>query len=170
MIPRHILLALSAATFASADTLINTLQQNGFSDFASIYQGADPSILSSVDAGSNMIIYATNNTMTSFNSTLRRRDSTTDTQIAAMSSVQNTASTTMKKLRFKRQSANSSPTVYESLLDDPEIVNLGPGVNQSLVEKPVEGVPTVFAGAGKAVPVVGDDIPFDGGVIRPVDS
>ncbi|KAH7628032.1 FAS1 domain-containing protein [Sordaria sp. MPI-SDFR-AT-0083] len=169
MIPRHILLALSAATFASADTLINTLQQNGFNDFASIYQDADPSILSSVDAGSNMIIYASKNVQGTTNSTLRRRDTTTNTQIAAMSSVQNTASSS-KKLRFKRQNADSSPAVYQSLLNDPEIVNLGQGVNQSLVEKPVEGVPTVFAGAGKAVPVVGDDITFDGGVIRPVDS
>ncbi|KAJ4415814.1 hypothetical protein N0V85_002550 [Neurospora sp. IMI 360204] len=171
MIPRHILLVLSAATLASADTLINTLQQNGFNDFASIYQDADPSILSNVEAGSNKIIYATKNTQSAVNSTLGRRDTKTNTQIAAMCSVQNTASSS-KKLRFKRQQANSPAAVYQSLLNDPEIVNLGPGVNQSLVEKPVgdAGMPTVFAGAGKAVPVVGDDIRFDGGVIRPVDS
>lgn len=169
MIPKHILLALSAS-LVSADTLINTLQQNGFNDFASIYQDADPSILSSIDAGSNMIIYAAKNVSGTTNSTLARRDTTTNTQIAAMSSVQNTASSSKKKFRFKRQNADSTPAVYQSLLNDPEIVNLGQGVNQSLVEKPVEGVPTVFAGAGKAVPVVGDDIVFDGGVIRPVDS
>lgn len=169
MIPRHILFALSAASIASADTLINTLQQNGFNDFANIYQDADPSILSSVDAGSNMIIYATKNTQTTANSTLARRATTMNTKIAAMSSVQNTASSS-KKFRFKRQNENSSPAVYQSLLSDPEVVNLGEGVNQSLVEKPVNGVPTVFAGAGKAVPVVGDDIAFDNGVIRPVDS
>ncbi|EAA30257.1 Fasciclin-domain-containing protein [Neurospora crassa] len=174
MILFHVLLALSAATLASADTLINTLQQNGFSDFANIYQEADPSILSSIDVGSNFIIYATNNTQSAVNSTLGRRSSTRPTRqdrIAARSAVQNWA-TRSKKLRFKRQQANSSAAVYQSLLSDPEIVNLGPGVNQSLVEKPVgdAGVPTVFAGADKAVPVVGDDIPFDGGVIRPVAS
>ncbi|KAK3485407.1 FAS1 domain-containing protein [Neurospora hispaniola] len=171
MILFHVLLALSAATLASADTLINTLQQNGFSDFASIYQDADPSILSSIDVGSNFIIYATNNTQSAVNSTLGRRRTTSQSQRAAMSSVQNTASSS-KKLRFKRQQANSPAAVFQSLLSDPDIVNLGPGVNQSLVEKPVgdAGVPTVFAGAGKAVPVVGDDIPFDAGVIRPVAS
>ncbi|KAL0468458.1 FAS1 domain-containing protein [Neurospora intermedia] len=171
MILFHVLLALSAATLASADTLINTLQQNGFSDFASIYQDADPSILSSIDVGSNFIIYATNNTQSAVNSTLARRSTTSQSQIAAMCSVQNTASSS-KKLRSKRQQANSPAAVYESLLSDPEIVNLGPGVNQSLVEKPVgdADVPNVFAGAGKVVPVVGDDIPFEGGVIRPVAS
>ncbi|EGO55206.1 hypothetical protein NEUTE1DRAFT_85340 [Neurospora tetrasperma FGSC 2508] len=171
MILFHILLALSAATFASADTLIDTLQQNGFSDFASIYQDADPSILSSIDVGSNFIIYATNNTQSAVNSTLSRRRTTSQSQRAAMSSVQNTASSS-KKLRFKRQQANSPAAVYESLLSDPEIVNLGLGVNQSLVEKPVgdAGVPNVFAGAGQVVPIVGNDIPFDGGVIRPVAS
>lgn len=171
MILFHILLALSAATFASAATLIDTLQQNGFSDFASIYQDADPSILSSINVGSNFIIYATNNTQSAVNSTLSRRRTTRQSQRAAMSSVQNSASS-LKKLRFKRQQANSPAAVYESLLSDPEIVNLGPGVNQSLVEKPVgdAGVPNVFAGAGQVVPIVGNDIPFDGGVIRPVAS
>ncbi|KAK3388667.1 FAS1 domain-containing protein [Sordaria brevicollis] len=167
MIPRHILFALSAASVVSADTLINTLQQNGFNDFASIYQNEDPSLLSTIDAGSDMIIYATKNIPA--NSTLGRRDNIDLKRRFAISSVQKSAPST-KKFRFKRQNENSSPAVYESLLSDPEVVNLGEGVSQSVVEKPVDGVPNVIAGAGKAVPVVGDDIAFDNGVIRPVDS
>lgn len=66
----------------------------------------------------------------------------------------------------------SRGSVHESLLDGPGWVNLGPQRNQSIVEKyaALASAPVVFTGLGESVKITASDIPFDGGVVRPVSG
>ncbi|KAM6522113.1 hypothetical protein FALCPG4_011802 [Fusarium falciforme] len=61
-----------------------------------------------------------------------------------------------------------------TFLDDPAYVNLGWVNNQSLVERPSDyyagAKRQVYTGLGGSVNVAGKDIPFDNGVIRPIDG
>ncbi|RYP67496.1 hypothetical protein DL769_005743 [Monosporascus sp. CRB-8-3] len=167
------LLALCAAS-ALAQPLLTALEENGFTEFAQVIQG-DPIL----NAGPDIIVYApTNAALTGSNGTvpITRRDDEDNNQASnGYKAVDNTAPgpvgppTDFNRIRDVMVSPGSA---LVTLLDNPEFVNLGPGRNQIIVEKNVASasLPLVFSGLGASVKVTGDDIPFDNGVIRPIDG
>ncbi|RYP33110.1 hypothetical protein DL767_004895 [Monosporascus sp. MG133] len=167
------LLALCAAS-ALAQPLLTALEENGFTEFARVLQG-DPIL----NAGPDIIVYApTNAALTGSNRTVpvTRRDDEDDNRASnGYKAVDATAPgpvgppTDIVRIRDVMVSPGSA---LVTLLDDPEFVNLGPGRNQIIVEKSVASasLPLVFSGLGASVKVTGDDIPFDNGVIRPING
>jgi len=178
------LLALLAVRAAPAlgQSLLAALQENGFTEYAELLQG-DP-ILS---AGPNLIVYAPTNAALARNgnATVARRNGAGSNNPAgnSFSCVDATApewvdpeeydtGSNSSKARLVKNQVASSGSVYGTLLDDPEWVNLGPGRNQTLVEKSISSasLPLVFTGLGASDNVTASDIPFDSGVIRPIDG
>ncbi|GAB1312670.1 Periostin [Madurella fahalii] len=168
------LFALGVAQ-ALAQSLLTVLQDNGFSGYAELLEG-DP-ILS---AGPGLIIYApTNAALTAAGNSLSDgvRAILKNDASNSFGAVRNTAPTFVDPAVYPDNgdagSADAPPgAVRETLLNDPAFVNLGSGHNQSLVEKNVPSAarPTVHGGLGTTVGVAGDDIPFDSGVVRPIDG
>ncbi|KAK3309822.1 FAS1 domain-containing protein [Chaetomium strumarium] len=185
MLRQHLIgfLALFAVS-ALGQSLITVLEENGFTEYAALIQG-EPLVA----ASSDLIIYApTNAALLADNGTLARR--ATDRDLQKAKTQFNTVNRTAPKPR--RPPTNKPPpaggngtrpvrhrdelvpsgSAFVTLLDDPEFANLGPGVNQSIVEKRATAseLPVVFSGLGAAVQVTGNDIPFDNGIIRPVNG
>ncbi|KXX74172.1 Periostin [Madurella mycetomatis] len=168
------LLALGASQ-ALAQSLLEVLQDNGFSGYAELLEG--DAILS---AGPGLIVYAPSNAaLSAAADLLPAREATLPRNNASNSfgAVRNTAPTFVDPALYPEDGdagdAEAPPgAVRETLLEDPVFTNLGPGHNQSLVEKNVSSAarPTVHSGLGRTVEVTGDDIAFDGGVVRPIDG
>jgi hypothetical protein len=171
-------LALFAGS-ALGQSLLTVLEANGFTEYAALIQG-EPLL----NASSDLIIYApTNAALLANNATLARRASQkTETKFNTVnkSAFQPPRPPTNKppavgngtRLVRHRDELIPSGSAFVTLLDDPEFVNLGPGVNQSIVEKRAASseLPVVFSGLGAVVKVTGNDIPFDKGIIRPVNG
>ncbi|KAK3984271.1 FAS1 domain-containing protein [Cladorrhinum sp. PSN332] len=165
-----IVLALSATPALSLD-LLTALRSNGLTEYAEALQRV-PSIANA--SGPGLVIYAsTNEAILAANSAnvsggSRRRQGN---QKPTPAECQNQAGTGNYPPELRRRETIISPgTALQTFLNNPELVNLGPGRNQTVVEKclPNQLWPVVFSGLGTNVSIVGYDIPFDGGVIRPV--
>ncbi|KAH8745274.1 FAS1 domain-containing protein [Diaporthe sp. PMI_573] len=180
MLRQHLIAILAlCAVSALAQSLVTTLEENGFAEFAQLLQG-DPVL----DAGPGLIVYApTNAALTGGNTTApanRRAAEDDKTQARnALGAVNSTAPRPPKPPKPPRNSTKlirdvvASPgSAFMTLLDNPEFVNLGPRRNQTIVEKNATSAspPLVFSGLGASVKVTGADIPFDNGVIRPIDG
>ncbi|RYP63896.1 hypothetical protein DL771_009071 [Monosporascus sp. 5C6A] len=165
---------------ALSQSLIAALQENGFTAYAEQLRGSP--ILS---AGPNLIVYTPTNAALARNgnATITRRQSVnndagqqfcTGNDLAPRwdSGEEDEDDSEPSNARLVKKQVAPSGSVYGTLLDDPEWVNLGPGRNQSLVERRVSSVslPLVFTGLGQSVQVAASDIPFDGGVIRPIND
>jgi hypothetical protein len=170
------------AALASGQTLVTVLEDNGFSEYAALIRG-DPS----VEAGSNLIVYApTDAALVANNETLARRATPEDLKKirARLATVNRSAPQPREPPKRSPPAGNGTRLVrhrdelvprgsaFVTLVNEPEFVNLGPGVNQSIVEKRVVSseLPVVFSGLGATIRVTGDDIPFDKGVIRPTNG
>ncbi|KAK4161321.1 FAS1 domain-containing protein [Cladorrhinum sp. PSN259] len=166
-----LLLGLSAAP-ALSQSLNAALQANGFTDFARIAAQV-PSIANA--AGPGLLIYAsTNDAIREANlnranaaGSRRRQD---DGEPRPTPEEIECQTTNTHSQRQRRDTAVAPGTARQTFLDDPQLVNLGPGRNQTVVEKCIPGQvwPLIFSGLAINVSVVGPDIPFDGGLIRPV--
>ncbi|KAK3329137.1 FAS1 domain-containing protein [Apodospora peruviana] len=166
-------------TLVYSQSLQTVLQDNGLTEFLQELRETDPDLLD-VPAGSKLIVYAPSNEAVNGSSVIVRRDDSKDEekkkQIARN---QIHFANTIAPILRRRQSgdaggtAAASGSVFRTLLNGSEFVNLGPGKNQSVVEKSLSGAPrpeAVFSGLGAKANVVAADIPFDGGVIRPIDQ
>lgn len=168
------LFVLGAAS-ASAQSLLTVLRENGFSGYAELVQG--DAIL---EAGSGLIVYApTNEALRSAGNSLfiNARQVPNNNASNSFGAVRATAPTFVDPAQFPEGEDSDSAqspngTVRETLLNGSEFVNLGPGHNQSLVERNTSslGRPTVYGGLGQSVEVAGEDIPFDNGVVRPING
>ncbi|KAL7952833.1 FAS1 domain-containing protein [Trichoderma compactum] len=172
------LYAASVTLAQSPQSLLLVLQENGFTEFAQRLQASEP-----VLANPGVIVYAPINGAfgSGVNATVSRR------QAGAASGLENSlyfsnaikneyidpsaGSQNSSSARRFRKRAASLGTVLETLYQSPS-VRLGPGNNQTLVERsiPAASLPFVFSGSGKASKVTGPDIPFDNGIIRPIDA
>ncbi|TFB04632.1 Fasciclin-like arabinogalactan protein [Trichoderma ghanense] len=163
----------------SPQSLLSVLEANGFTEFAQRLQASEP-----VALRPGIVVYAPSNnaftTSSSGNLTVARRaddavkrrnaasyafgDVTYPTHVSSSGS-----NNTLFSVVGKR--GTDLGAVYETLYQDPS-VRLGAGHNQTLVQRnvPSASLPFVFTGLGKYVRVTGDDIPFDHGVVRPVDG
>ncbi|KAK4243846.1 Periostin [Corynascus novoguineensis] len=168
------LISLGAA-YASAQSLLTVLEDNGFSGYAELLQGHP--ILS---AGPGLIVYApTNEALRNAGDSLsiNARQIPNNDASNSFGCVRETAPTFVDPAEFPEgedgDAADTPPgAVRETMLDGSEFVNLGPGHNQSLVERNTSssGRPTVYGGLGQSVEVAGEDIPFDNGVVRPING
>ncbi|KAM7197756.1 hypothetical protein V8F20_006429 [Naviculisporaceae sp. PSN 640] len=149
----------------NALSLQDALQANGLSEFATKLQEVNPSLLS-IPPGSSFIVYAPPNEAVTGNTTITRRAEDDDKNQTAQ--YQFMFANENAPVLGRRQAGGGSTTgsVFRTLLNDPEYVNLGPGKNQSVVQKGS----VIFSGLGAKVNTLSADIPFDGGVIRPVDG
>ncbi|KAL6830901.1 FAS1 domain-containing protein [Trichoderma sp. SZMC 28015] len=176
------LYAASVTLAQSPQSLLSVLQQNGFSEFAQRLQASEP-----VLANPGIIVYAPSNSAfgssinVTFNATVSRRQAGAASGLESSLYFSNTikneyidpsagGQNNTSARRFRKR-ATSLGTVLETLYQDPS-VRLGPGNNQTLVERgvPSASLPFVFSGSGKYSKVTGPDIPFDGGVVRPIDA
>ncbi|GAB1312557.1 hypothetical protein MFIFM68171_02767 [Madurella fahalii] len=162
-------LALSGAPVL-AKSLLDALQANGFTLFAQQLQTSPPPVDLNM-IGPNVIVYAP------MDAALAREDNEILTRRTTDEEAKDTAIyfANMNSVTLKRQAAvclQSAGSTLSTFLNDPEWVNLGPGRNQSIVEKNMAFVsaPVVYTGLGAASKVTAGDIPFDGGVIRPVSD
>ncbi|OTA08153.1 hypothetical protein A9Z42_0090960 [Trichoderma parareesei] len=182
MLKQHIVslvcLTAASAVFAqSPQSLLSVLQANGFTEFAQRLQASEP-----VDLRPGIVVYAPSNnafTGSSVNVTVARRADETIARRNAASygfgyvtyptHVSSTGNNTLSTIIGKRETDLGA--VYETLYQD-QSVRLGAGHNQTLVQRnvPSASLPFVFTGLGKYVRVTGDDIPFDHGLVRPVDG
>jgi len=157
------------ASSASAQSLLSVLQNNGHTEFARLLQEQGAVIESVPDA--RLIVYAPPNAAIARNggAIIARQTTGTDATAAALLSY---AKDTAVELRRRTDPpAEKCPVwVYETLLSDPAFVNLGPGRNQTIVQKDVgaSAVGVVFTGLGDSVKITSNDIPFGGGVVRPI--
>ena len=167
-----LLLGLSATSVLSVD-LFQALQSNGFTDFARLAAQV-PSITQV--PGSGQVIYAsTNQAIREANLNRgpggsRRRQDGGDGEERPTPEELECQCTNTHSQKQKRDAIVSPGSARQTLLDDPGLVNLGPGRNQTVVEKCLPNLlyPIIYSGLAVNVSVVGNDIPFDGGVIRPV--
>lgn len=164
---------------ALAQDLMTVLKEKGFNQFSNQLEG-DP-ILTSL--GSNVLVYApTDSGLAKTNSSsLNRRDEEDDALVAKNGARVVNRSAPIPALppdvddaasrRFVR-AVETGGSAWVTLLDDPKYVNLPDGRNQSILEKPSAsgGRPFVFSGLGASVQVASDDIPFNNGIIRPIDG
>ncbi|GAB1316990.1 hypothetical protein MFIFM68171_07200 [Madurella fahalii] len=157
---------------ASALSLLEVLRNHGFTDYADLLEG-NPIL----NAGPGLIVYAPGNSILSAAAnSLRARGLEINNATNSFSTVRNTAPTFVDPAAYPdNEDAGTadapSGALRETLLSDPGFVNLGPGHNQSLIERNVSSSwPTLFGGLGKTVAVVGGDIHFDDGVVRPIDG
>ncbi|RYP69884.1 hypothetical protein DL771_005827 [Monosporascus sp. 5C6A] len=177
MLKQHLIAFLAlCADSAVAQSLETALEENGFTEYAALLQG-DPLL----QAGPNILVYApTNAALTRNNDTAavtRRQNRGDRRQASCQNKAVNLGAAPpgrppVKRDNRVRQVVVSPGSAFQTLLDDPEYVNLGPGRNQTIVEKSAASasLPLVFSGLGQSVSVTGLDIPFDQGVIRPIDG
>ncbi|KAL6879172.1 FAS1 domain-containing protein [Trichoderma novae-zelandiae] len=175
------LFCLTAAAVALAQSpqpLLSVLQANGFTEFAQRLQASEP-----VSLQPGIVVYAPSNNAFAasgnFTTVARRADEAVNRRSAASYGFgyvtypthdsSGGSNNTLASMVGRR--ATDLGAVYETLYHDSS-VRLGPGHNQTLVQRnvPSASLPFVFTGLGKYVRVTGDDIPFDSGVVRPVDG
>lgn len=170
MLSKQLVAALGLwALTAVAQTLDSVLRSNGFVAFADEFQQAG--IVLTAVAGRRLIVYAPTDAALARNGgPLARREEDTD----ILFNVANDNAVTMDKrsifeARQTRPGGQCEEYVFETWLSNPEWVNLD-GRNQSLIQKDVastnQGV--VFTGLGASVKITAADIPWDGGVVRPI--
>ncbi|RYP53423.1 hypothetical protein DL768_001568 [Monosporascus sp. mg162] len=171
MQPQHIFVSLALyAIPALAQSLVDVLRENGLTEYAELLE-RNPTI--STIPG--LIVYAPTNAALTGNGNVTGSDTEAEIEFSQVNptapSFTNPGDYSGNTTNSKRQVAPSG-SVYGTLLDDPEWVNLGPGRNQTIVERsvPTAPQPLVFTGLGASVSVTASDIPFDGGVIRPIDG
>ncbi|KAI1822945.1 FAS1 domain-containing protein [Xylaria intraflava] len=177
-------------TPALSQSLLSVLQERGFTEFAKRLEGSP--LLS---AGPDVIVYAPTDASlaVSGNITITRRNDGEENDPLPGLHCNNKASpsfidpdpeddgdgddkgsnsTESRKFRLVKNQAVSPARIYGSWLNDPAFVNLGPGHNQTVVEKSVssEPQPRIFTGLGASAKIMGSDIPFDNGVVRPIDG
>jgi len=163
MLVFSLLAVLALCALATAQSLEEVLVENGFTTFAQeLLSVIDPDTL-----GTHAIIYApSNDALAQGNDTgvSRRSDFSALAQVTSGSSAKLDTS--------KRQTIITPGDAYQTWLNDPALVNLGPGVNMTIVERcePFDTQAVVYSGLGDITNITGEDIWFDGGVIRPVDS
>ncbi|KAK4231429.1 FAS1 domain-containing protein [Podospora fimiseda] len=167
-----ILIALSVTPVISLD-LLEALRANGLTDYARLVQG-DFDIVNATGPG--LIIYAsTNEAIREANSANQssgpqRRQDDDQEEKPTRAERKAGAGKPHNPTLNRRDTIISPGLALQTFLDDPELVNLGPGRNQTIVEKclPNQQWPVVFSGLGANVSIVDNEIPFDGGVIRPI--
>ncbi|KAK4200747.1 FAS1 domain-containing protein [Triangularia verruculosa] len=173
MLPSTILSVPFLVSPVLGQTLLQALNANNFTLYAQRITNI-PSIANA--AGPGLVIYApideairsvTPNRSNS--SSAKRQD---EEENPSIEECECGATNDHSQKQKKRQLSVSPGSARTTFLDDPAFVNLGPGRAQSIVERcpPGEIWPKVYAGLGRNVTVVGNDIPFNGGVIRPVDG
>lgn len=159
---------------ASAQSLKDVLQAHGLTNFLDGLQQVAPSLLTP-PPGSKLIVYAPSNDAADTSGSITRRGDDDDDDDKNKSDDKNKTakyqflfSNANAPVLGRRQTGGSSlsASVFQTLLDDPEYVNLGAGKNQSIVQKGS----VVFSGLGAQADILSADIPFDGGVVRPVDE
>ncbi|KAK0701533.1 FAS1 domain-containing protein [Apiosordaria backusii] len=174
MLPSTILFVPLAISPALGQTLLQALSANNFSLYAQRITNI-PSIANA--AGPGLIIYAPTdeairgaNLPTSNSSNTKRQEE--EEERPTIEECECGATNSHSQKQKKRQLPISPGSARVTFLDDPTLVNLGPGRAQSIVERcpPDQIWPVVHGGLGRNVSVVGSDIPFSGGVIRPVDG
>ncbi|KAM0434035.1 hypothetical protein ACHAPT_003979 [Fusarium lateritium] len=171
---------LLAPAFLSAsvlgDSLANTLQDSGFNEFAQRLQ-RDPELLNSKESG--LVVYAPSDSALASSGPSRfKRQDGQRFQNGYFFSGRNSnryPNPSSFGSRMAIRSLQAGGEARQTFLDDPEYVNLGWVSNQSLVERPsassyAGAKGQVYTGLGSSVNIAGDDIPFDNGVIRPVDG
>ncbi|KAJ4322233.1 hypothetical protein N0V84_004947 [Fusarium piperis] len=163
---------LSASTLAA--DLSNTLQDSGFTLFQQQLQ-SNPELLNSKEPG--LVVYApTDSGLSSSDGPGRVKREVKYQNGYYFSGEQSQRYPLPSSLdrRMVARNPKSGGDARMTFLDDPEYVNLGWVNNQSLVEKPSNccagGKRQVYTGLGGNVNVAGHDIPFDNGVIRPIDG
>ncbi|KAM5385335.1 hypothetical protein ACJZ2D_000976 [Fusarium nematophilum] len=169
---------------ALAQDLLTKLRTEGLDEFADKVE-RDPRFNT---VGSDLVVYAPTNSGVS-GPALRRRDDDDDDAARILAELglsftneiapgrgippedDDASSGDDDRRKFIRD-VQTGGSALISYLDDPDYANLPEGRNQSIVEKPSGSGsrPFVYSGLGASVQVVGDDIPFDNGVIRPIDG
>ncbi|KLU92034.1 hypothetical protein MAPG_10981 [Magnaporthiopsis poae ATCC 64411] len=180
MLPKHplsLITLCAAAAATQSGSLLAVLQENGFTKYAERLQALNSPVL---NAGPNVVVYVPTNAAitTTGNSTITRRTSDEDEKDGMLYAVNEIAprrvrnSTEGAKMLRTRDLGCTPGLLYQSWLNNPKLVNLGPGRNQTLIEKFISSAarPLVFTGLGESVKVTSDDIPFNGGVIRPISG
>lgn len=159
---------LSASVLA--DTLSNTLQGSGFTLFQQRLQD-NPELLNSKEP--NLVVYAPTDSGLSSSAGPGR----VKRQVKYQNGYHFTGGESDRYplpssfgRRMVSRNLQSGGEARLTFLDDPAYVNLGWVSNQSLVERPAGGARQVYTGLGGNVNVAGSDIPFDNGVIRPIDG
>ncbi|KAJ4233276.1 hypothetical protein NW759_002057 [Fusarium solani] len=161
-----------AFLFASvlADTLSNTLQDSGFTLFQQQLQ-SNPELLNSKEPG--LVVYApTDSGLSSSDGPgrVKRQLKYQNGYYFSGEQSQRYPLPSSFDRRMTTRNLQSGGDARMTFLDDPAYVNLGWVNNQSLVERPAGAKRQVYTGLGGNVNVAGNDIPFDNGVIRPIDG
>ncbi|KAH7264353.1 FAS1 domain-containing protein [Fusarium solani] len=155
---------------ALADTLSNTLQDSGFTLFQQQLQ-SNPELLNSKEPG--LVVYAPTDSGLSSSEgpgRVRRQLKYQNGYYFSGEQSQRYPLPSSFDRRMVTRNLQSGGDARMTFLDDTAYVNLGWVNNQSLVERPAGGKRQVYTGLGGNVNVAGNDIPFDNGVIRPIDG
>ncbi|RSM18340.1 hypothetical protein CDV31_002859 [Fusarium ambrosium] len=177
MLLQNLLAPAFLATSVLADTLSNTLQDSGFTLFQQQLQD-NPELLNSKEPG--LVVYApTDSGLSSSDGPgrVKRQEKSLKYQNGYYFAGENSnryPDPPSNRRRMFIRDLKSGGDARMTFLDDPAYVNLGWVNNQSLVERPSNccdgGKRQVYTGLGGNVNVAGKDIPFDNGVIRPIDG
>ncbi|KAM7183615.1 hypothetical protein V8F20_012554 [Naviculisporaceae sp. PSN 640] len=161
----------------SSQSLLQVLRQGGFTDWAKVLESAQGADI--LGYPGNLIIYAPTNAglarqeLESGN-TIQRRLELGDIGVNYAAIPWSFTHGSAKRSDSTCSQDLPGPGVVDlmTLLNDPEFVNLPAGQNASIVQKnmPKGTLPLVFTGLGDSVRVVGQDIPFDKGIIRPISG
>jgi len=171
MLGKWAVVFLSLCALALSQSLEKVLLENGFTSFADVLLPLiDPESL-----GTHAIIWApSDEALAGGNTTTTvRRDDIFDRRLQVTSRVQMSLDSTKNDTNTKARDSIITPgDAYQTWLNNPALVNLGPGVNVTVVERcePFGTHAVVYSGLGDITNVTGEDIWFDGGVVRPVDS
>lgn len=172
---QHLLAPAFLSASALADNLSNTLQDSGFTLFQQRLQSS-PELLNSKEPG--LVVYApTDSGLSSSDQPrhVKRQQKYLNGYHFSGQEYSRYPLPSGINERMVVRSLKSGGDARMTFLDDPEYVNLGWVNNQSLVERPSNcncdgGKRQVYTGLGRSVNVAGKDIPFDNGVIRPIDG
>lgn len=153
-----------------AQSLLEVLRQEGFTEFAAIVEAAG------INTSQRLIVYAPTNAgilrLQEPGGLLPRASANETTAVEYQMEIP--PPELLRRGSGTTCSEVTGPGAVDlmSLLDDSDFVNLPPGNNASIVQKnmPKGALPVVHSGLGDAVKVVGLDIPYDNGVIRPVSQ
>ncbi|RSL62668.1 hypothetical protein CEP54_005625 [Fusarium duplospermum] len=171
MLLQNLLAPAFLATSALADSLSNTLQDNGFTLFQQQLQDS-PELLNSEEPG--LVVFAPTDSGLSSSDGPGRVKRQVKSQNGYYFAGELSLSYPSSGRRMFIRDLKSGGDARMTFLDDPAYVNLGWANNQSLVERPSNccagGKRQVYTGLGGSVNVAGKDIPFDNGVIRPIDG
>lgn len=186
MILQHIIAFIALSTPALAEPLVTVLEKNGLSEFARQAQGDGPTL----DGKNDLIVYAPTDAALGASASSNGsgplipviNGRATPQEIETSRLLMHYCTRTPPPPRpppANKPSQNHTRSVrgvlsggsaLVSLLDNPEFSNLGPGNNQVVVQRTEASQPLVFSGMGQSAQVIGDDIPFDQGVIRPING